>query len=135
MKKQVLLDILNKIAPFELAEDWDNCGMQVDLGKTEIGKVGFVYRRGVRFERYFAVLFKLVIAFYNADYIAQRFCTDNGRRAAAEINACDRSFCKTGARFYTPHEFRRVRDSGRYVGRGAEIAVSAFAFAVRYMDI
>ena len=39
MKKQVLLDILNKIAPFELAEDWDNCGMQVDLGKTEIGKV------------------------------------------------------------------------------------------------
>ena len=39
MKKQVLLDIINKIAPFELAEDWDNCGMQVDLGKTEINKV------------------------------------------------------------------------------------------------
>ena len=39
MKKQVLLDILNKIAPFELAEEWDNCGMQVDLGKTEINKV------------------------------------------------------------------------------------------------
>ncbi|MBQ2311645.1 MAG: Nif3-like dinuclear metal center hexameric protein [Firmicutes bacterium] len=39
MKKQVLLDILNKIAPFDLAEDWDNCGMQVDLGKTEIDKV------------------------------------------------------------------------------------------------
>ena len=39
MKKQVLLDILNKIAPFELAEDWDNCGMQVDLGKEEIKKV------------------------------------------------------------------------------------------------
>ena len=39
MKKQVLLDILNKLAPFELAEEWDNCGMQVDLGKTEINKV------------------------------------------------------------------------------------------------
>ena len=39
MKKQVLLDIINKIAPFELAEEWDNCGMQVDLGKTEINKV------------------------------------------------------------------------------------------------
>ena len=39
MKKQVLLDMLNKIAPFELAEDWDNCGMQIDLGKTDIDKV------------------------------------------------------------------------------------------------
>lgn len=39
MKKQVLLDIINKIAPFELAEDWDNCGMQVDLGKKDIKKV------------------------------------------------------------------------------------------------
>ena len=39
MKKTDLLKVLDKIAPLSLAEDWDNCGMQVDLGKTEINKV------------------------------------------------------------------------------------------------
>ena len=39
MKKQVLLDILNKIAPLSLAMDWDNCGMQIELGKDDIDKV------------------------------------------------------------------------------------------------
>ena len=39
MKKTDLLKILDKIAPVDLAEDWDNCGMQVDLGKEEINRV------------------------------------------------------------------------------------------------
>ena len=39
MKKTDLLKILDKIAPVSLAEDWDNCGMQVDLGKEEINRV------------------------------------------------------------------------------------------------
>ena len=39
MKIQVLLDILNKIAPVSAAMDWDNCGMQIELGKTDIDKV------------------------------------------------------------------------------------------------
>ena len=39
MKKTDLLKTLDKIAPLSLAEDWDNCGMQVDLGKTEINRV------------------------------------------------------------------------------------------------
>lgn len=39
MRKTELLKILNKIAPLELADDWDNCGMQLDFGKTEIDKV------------------------------------------------------------------------------------------------
>ena len=39
MKKEDLLKALNKIAPVELAEEWDNCGMQVDLGKEEIDRV------------------------------------------------------------------------------------------------
>ena len=39
MKKADLLKILDKIAPVSLAEDWDNCGMQVDLGKEEINRV------------------------------------------------------------------------------------------------
>ena len=39
MKKTDLLKTLDKIAPVSLAEDWDNCGMQVDLGKEEINRV------------------------------------------------------------------------------------------------
>ena len=39
MKKTDLLKILDKIAPVSLTEDWDNCGMQVDLGKKEINRV------------------------------------------------------------------------------------------------
>lgn len=39
MKKTDLLKTLDKIAPLSLAEEWDNCGMQVDLGKEEINKV------------------------------------------------------------------------------------------------
>ena len=39
MKKSDLLKTLDKIAPVSLAEEWDNCGMQVDLGKTEINRV------------------------------------------------------------------------------------------------
>ena len=39
MKKTDLLKTLDKIAPVSLAEEWDNCGMQVDLGKSEINTV------------------------------------------------------------------------------------------------
>ena len=39
MKKTDLLKTLDKIAPISLAEEWDNCGMQLDLGKKEINKV------------------------------------------------------------------------------------------------
>jgi len=39
MKKQDLLKVLDKIAPVSLAEEWDNCGMQTDLGKEEINSV------------------------------------------------------------------------------------------------
>lgn len=39
MKKQVLFDIFESIAPLSLSEEWDNCGTQIDLGKTEINKV------------------------------------------------------------------------------------------------
>ena len=39
MKKTDLLQLLDKIAPLSLAMEWDNCGMQTELGKTEINKV------------------------------------------------------------------------------------------------
>ena len=39
MKKTELFNVLNKIAPLDLQEEWDNCGVQIDLGKDEIDKV------------------------------------------------------------------------------------------------
>ena len=39
MKKTELLKILDKIAPVSLAEEWDNCGMQVDLGREDVQRV------------------------------------------------------------------------------------------------
>ena len=39
MKKTELLKILNEIAPLDLQVGWDNCGMQLDLGKQEINRV------------------------------------------------------------------------------------------------
>ena len=39
MKKKDLYTLLNKIAPLDLAEEWDNSGIQIDLGKEEINKV------------------------------------------------------------------------------------------------
>ena len=39
MKKTELLKILNEIAPLRLQVDWDNSGMQLDLGKEEINTV------------------------------------------------------------------------------------------------
>ncbi|NMA93067.1 MAG: Nif3-like dinuclear metal center hexameric protein [Clostridiales bacterium] len=39
MNKFDLLNILNDIAPLELQVDWDNSGMQIDLGAQEVSKV------------------------------------------------------------------------------------------------
>ena len=39
MKKDIFLEIINKIAPEIIAEEWDNCGMQIDLEKDEIKRV------------------------------------------------------------------------------------------------
>jgi len=39
MKKIELLNMLNDIAPFDTQYEWDNCGIQIDLGKTDIEKI------------------------------------------------------------------------------------------------
>ena len=39
MNKTELLMLLDKIAPLDLSEEWDNSGIQIDLGKQEINKV------------------------------------------------------------------------------------------------
>ncbi len=39
IKHKELLDIIEKIAPSELAEGWDNCGMQLDLGNEEYDRI------------------------------------------------------------------------------------------------
>ncbi|MCR5481559.1 MAG: Nif3-like dinuclear metal center hexameric protein [Clostridia bacterium] len=39
IKHEELLKIIEKAAPPELAESWDNCGMQLDFGKTEYGRI------------------------------------------------------------------------------------------------
>ena len=39
MKTSEFLEILDKIAPLSLQEDWDNSGMQIDLGYEEVDKV------------------------------------------------------------------------------------------------
>ena len=39
MKKKDLYILLNKIAPLDLQEDWDNSGIQIDLGREEVHRV------------------------------------------------------------------------------------------------
>ena len=39
MKTSELLYVLEKIAPLQLQESWDNSGMQIDLGTEEISRV------------------------------------------------------------------------------------------------
>lgn len=39
MKRKDLLSALDEIAPLALQESWDNCGMQIDLGRTEYKKL------------------------------------------------------------------------------------------------
>ena len=39
MKTSEFLEILNRIAPLDLQEEWDNSGMQIDLGRDEVTKV------------------------------------------------------------------------------------------------
>ncbi|WP_312091736.1 Nif3-like dinuclear metal center hexameric protein [Aminipila sp.] len=39
ISKLELMNTMEKIAPSELAEPWDNCGMQIDLGAAEINKI------------------------------------------------------------------------------------------------
>ena len=37
--RKTVLEALERIAPVHIAESWDNCGMQIDLGFDEIGKI------------------------------------------------------------------------------------------------
>lgn len=39
ISKFQLMDAMEKIAPIKLAEAWDNCGMQIDLGSKQINKI------------------------------------------------------------------------------------------------
>lgn len=39
MKKEVLWKMLDEIAPLSLQEEWDNSGVQVDVGKAELHRV------------------------------------------------------------------------------------------------
>ncbi|MBN7772410.1 Nif3-like dinuclear metal center hexameric protein [Clostridium aminobutyricum] len=39
ISKIQLLEAIEKIAPIHLAESWDNCGIQIDLGKIKIEKI------------------------------------------------------------------------------------------------
>ncbi len=39
MDKKKLIEIIEGIAPPELAEPWDNCGLQVNVGKNDIKKI------------------------------------------------------------------------------------------------
>lgn len=34
-----LIEIINKIAPESIAESWDNCGMQINMGNDEVSKI------------------------------------------------------------------------------------------------
>ena len=39
MTKSAFLNALNSIAPFDTQAEWDNCGLQIDLGHTSVNKV------------------------------------------------------------------------------------------------
>ncbi|MBQ9931054.1 MAG: Nif3-like dinuclear metal center hexameric protein [Firmicutes bacterium] len=39
MALKELLSAVHTIAPLDLAADWDNCGMQIDLGREEVHKI------------------------------------------------------------------------------------------------
>lgn len=39
MEKKEFLDVLNRIAPLSLQEEWDNSGIQIDTGSDEISRV------------------------------------------------------------------------------------------------
>ena len=39
MERDVLLNVLEEIAPLALAEEWDNSGMQIDTGKKEVERI------------------------------------------------------------------------------------------------
>mgnify|MGYP003328859537 CR=1 FL=1 len=39
MTKSAFLNALNSIAPFDTQAEWDNCGLQIDLGHTSVNKI------------------------------------------------------------------------------------------------
>ena len=42
MKTELLMDILNSVAPFKTAEEWDNSGLLIGSPDRDIHKIGIV---------------------------------------------------------------------------------------------